>query len=62
MRIYSHLLDISFLPVCGYHSSLTLKPAVLHHYDNQDSALLDVSDISIVLLAFVDGTPTVVHR
>ncbi|KAG1862770.1 CHAT domain-containing protein [Suillus subalutaceus] len=33
--------DISFPPVCGDHSSLTLKAAVLHPCDNQDSALLD---------------------
>lgn len=62
MRIYSHLIDISFPPVCGDHSSLYLKAAVLHHCDNQDSALLDVSDIILALLVFFDGTPAVVHR
>ncbi|KAG1774737.1 CHAT domain-containing protein [Suillus placidus] len=33
--------DISFPPVCGIHPSLTLKAAILHPCDNQDSALLD---------------------
>ncbi|KAG2032560.1 CHAT domain-containing protein [Suillus americanus] len=33
--------DISFPPVCGDDSSLTLKAAVLHPCDNQDSALFD---------------------
>ncbi|KAG2362158.1 hypothetical protein BDR07DRAFT_1071514 [Suillus spraguei] len=33
--------DISFPPVDGVHPSLTLKAAVLHHCDNQESALLD---------------------
>ncbi|KAG1776806.1 CHAT domain-containing protein [Suillus placidus] len=33
--------DISFPSVCGDHSSLTLKAAVLHDCDNQDSTLFD---------------------
>ncbi|KAG2342404.1 hypothetical protein BDR05DRAFT_964354 [Suillus weaverae] len=33
--------DISFPPVCGDHSSLTLKAAVLYDCDNQDSTLFD---------------------
>ncbi|KAG1771926.1 CHAT domain-containing protein [Suillus placidus] len=33
--------DISFPPVRGVYTSLTLKAAVLHPCDNQDSALLD---------------------
>ncbi|KAG1882837.1 CHAT domain-containing protein [Suillus subluteus] len=34
-------IDISFPPVCDFHPSLTLKAAVLHPCDNDDSALLD---------------------
>ncbi|KAG2359469.1 CHAT domain-containing protein [Suillus spraguei] len=33
--------NISFPPVDGVHPCLTLKAAVLHHCDNQESALLD---------------------
>ncbi|KAG1832311.1 CHAT domain-containing protein [Suillus subalutaceus] len=36
-----HLVDISFPPHCGDHSSLTLKAAILHPCDNQYSTLLD---------------------
>ncbi|KAG1726903.1 hypothetical protein EDD22DRAFT_1017854 [Suillus occidentalis] len=32
---------LSFPPVCGVHPSLTLKAAVVHACDNQDSALFD---------------------
>ncbi|KAG2339946.1 hypothetical protein BDR05DRAFT_1002877 [Suillus weaverae] len=35
--------DISFPPVHGDHSSLTLKAAVLHDCDNQDSTLFDTA-------------------
>lgn len=63
MRIYSHLVDISFPSVRGVYPSLTLMAAVLHDCDNQESALLDVSNITLsAVLDFVDGTPTVVHR
>jgi len=61
MRISSHLVDISFPSVRGVHPSLTLKATVLHDCDNQDSALLDVSVISLCCWLF-DGTAAVVHR
>ncbi|KAG1780599.1 CHAT domain-containing protein [Suillus placidus] len=44
MHIYLHLVDISFPPVGDTHPSLTLKAAVLHPCDNQDSAPLDSID------------------
>ncbi|KAG2041184.1 hypothetical protein BDR03DRAFT_979626 [Suillus americanus] len=37
------LFDISFPSVRGVHPSLTLRVTVLHNCDNQDSALLDIS-------------------
>jgi hypothetical protein len=52
MRIYSHLVDISFPSVCGVHPSLALKGTVLHNCNNQDSALLDMSNISHGVVAF----------
>jgi len=52
MRISSHLVDISFPSVRGARPSLTLKATVLHNCDNQDSAVLDVSDISLCIAGF----------
>ncbi|KAG1851075.1 CHAT domain-containing protein [Suillus subalutaceus] len=42
--------NIFFPPVCGVHSSLTLKAVVLHPCDNQDSVLLDMSGISLCVV------------
>ncbi|KAG1817988.1 uncharacterized protein BJ212DRAFT_1576480 [Suillus subaureus] len=39
--------DISFPSVHGAHPSLTIKVMVQHNCDNQDSAWLDMSDISL---------------
>jgi hypothetical protein len=47
IRIYSHIVDISFPSIRGHHSSLTLKAAVVCPCNNQDSALFDVSEISL---------------
>jgi len=50
IRSYLHVVDISFPFIDGDHSSLTLKAAVICPCDKQDSALLDVSDISLCIV------------
>lgn len=44
--------DLSFSPVRGICPSLTLKAAVVHSCDNQDSPQLDVCDIDRTVLSF----------
>jgi hypothetical protein len=54
---FSRLIDLFFPRVHGVHPSLTLRAAVVHACDGQDSALFDVSDTDLLMTGFAKQEP-----